>query len=162
MNDEDIEPLEPAVWLFQLRRLATRVPAGEAGLAACLRRGYHLAQLAPRPLRHVIACDRSGEEFEALLESGQALSAIEALLGDRLGFCLRHSAIDSPTQAEVWFPACPVMARGKGRSPAAALYAAWLECLLTLDPGESAGLERAMSPIPRRSRYAPHQKPTEH
>ena len=78
----DVEPLETGVWLVQLRNLAMRRSRGEVELAASLRRAFHLAQLAPRPLHHLVGCPLPESEFERLLESETLLPAALGLLGN--------------------------------------------------------------------------------
>jgi hypothetical protein len=48
MSHEDIEPLEPTVWLLQLKDLALRSLNETDELERALRHALHLAQLTPR------------------------------------------------------------------------------------------------------------------
>lgn len=162
MSQDDIEPLEPGIWLLQFGKLATSLPAEEAVLVTCLRRSFRLVQLTPRPLRHVIACNVSEEEFEQLLESGALLPATVALVGNRLNYSVTQRAVEGGAEAEVWFPNDPAFSHAAGTSAPFALFAAWLECLLTLDRPDDAGQEWAMSPIRRKSQSGRRPKLTEH
>ena len=157
----DIEPLEPGVWLLQLQKLAARSPAEEAALVTCLRRAFHLVQLTPRPLRHVIACNVWEEAFEELLESGALLPAAVALVGDHLNYSLTHRVVEGRAEAEVWFPNDPAFSHGAGSSAPFALFAAWLECLLTLDRLDDSNQEFT-SPVRRKSQSGRRPKLTEH
>ena len=162
MSHDDIEPLEPGIWLLQLRKLATRLPAEEAALVTCLRRGFHLVQLTPRPLRHVVACKVAEEEFEQLLESGALLPATVALVGDLLNYSVTQRAVEGGAEAEVWFPNEPAFSHATGTSAPFALFAAWLECLLTLERVDDPSQEGVTSPVRRRSQSGRRPKLTEH
>jgi hypothetical protein len=162
MSHDDIEPLEPGIWLLQLQKVATICPAEEAALAMGLRRAFHLVQLAPRPLRHLITCALSEQAFEELLEAGALLPAAVALVGDRLNYSLTQKSLEGRAEAEVWFPNDAAYSHATGSSAPFALFAAWLECLLTLDRPEDPNQERIKSPIRRKSQSARRPKLTEH
>ena len=162
MSNDDIEPLEPRVWLRQLRKLAMTSPESGEALARSLRRGFYLAQLTPRPLRHFIGCSLPEREFERLLESGELLTAALALVGDRLNYSLTRLCGGKRIEAEVWFPNENPWATVSGSAAALAIFQAWLQCLATLD--ESADFSRlsADPPIRRKSQFSRRPKSTEH
>lgn len=162
MSQDSIEPLEPGIWLLQLRKLAERTPAEEAGLAMALRRAFHLVQLTPRPLRHIIACTASEPEFEGLLQAGALLAAAQALVGDRLEHSLTTLPAEGGSQAEVRFPNDPAPCRAVGSSAPFALFSAWLKCLLTLHEPDEFGQEWVRSPSQRKSLSGRRPKLTEH
>jgi hypothetical protein len=172
MSDHDIEPLEPVAWLRTLDSLARQVPSEEAALPPSLRRGLHLVQLAPRPLRHVLASSVADAEFEALLARGALLQAAQALVGRGLVASVDTTAA-GVVEAEVRFTDGTAVSRASGSSAALALFTAWSGCLRTLIVTEWAGTgpeagspqlapAGAMSPARRRSRSAPHPRLTEH
>ena len=158
----DVEPLETGVWLAQLGDLATHPPQGDAALAVALRRGFYLAQLAPRPLRHLVACQVPENEFEQLLESGSLLRAALALLGKGLNYTLSHMDSAGRIEAEVWFSSECQGGMAAASSPPAAIFAAWLESLLALD--ENVGLGEAPPSLPVRRKCLSARRPrlTEH
>jgi hypothetical protein len=176
MIDQDIEPLEPVAWLATLDSLARQVPIGEAALPPALRRGFHLVQLAPRPLRHILGSSVGEAEFEALLARGALLQAAEALVGQGLASSIRTAA-SGLVQAEVRFTDGTAVCRASGPTAALALFAAWCACLRTLsvtgpaelEPGPEAPADQpvdaptgATSQVPRRFRSAPRPRLTEH
>lgn len=129
----DVEPLETGVWLAQLENLAANASHDEARLVACLRRGFHLALLAPRPLRHLIGCTASEPEFENLLEHRAMLPAALSLLGTSMNYTLSHLDSAGRIEAEVWFSnECH---GGGAVAPTAplAIFRAWLDCLTALE-----------------------------
>ena len=158
----DVEPLETGIWLGQLRKLAARRARNEAELGASLRRGFHLAVLTPRPLRDVVACTLPESEFELLLESKALLPATLALLGNGLNYALSHLNRAGRIEAEVWFS--NECGGGVARAPtaAAALFAAWLNCLLTLDRTASEAAKLPSPPVRRRCLSERRPRLTEH
>lgn len=161
MSHYNIEPLEPTIWLLQLKKLAESIPAEEAELMRALRRAFYLVQLAPRPLRHVIACAEPEQQFEKLLQAGDLLAAAEALAGDPLQYILALGA-KGGAEAEVRFPGAPASCRAVAPTAALALFAAWLQCLLTLDEPHEFGEDWARFPSPRKSLSGRRPKLTEH
>lgn len=161
--DYDVEPLEPSIWLEQLRNLAAWPQASEEGLAPPLRRAFHLVQLAPRPLRHIVVCNVSEEQFDKWVDTGAMLSAAVALIGDELSYTLSHMEQAYRVEAEVWLPNECQVGRAAEGSPAHALFNAWLACLCALQqPGGRLAAETASLPVRRKSRSGPRRKLTEH
>lgn|SRR5690606_14765141 len=158
---QDVEPLEAGVWLGQLRKLASRRYRGDEKLAAALRRGFHLAVLAPRPLQHLVGCGLSESEFEQLLEANALFSAALALLGGGLDYSLSHINEVGRVEAEVWFSSDCRGGVGGASSAPAAIFRAWLNCLCALE--SAAPGEMPLSP-PIRRRWLSERRPrlTEH
>ena len=162
MNHDDIEPLEPGVWLVQLRKLASSAPRSEEALNRSLRRGFYLAQLTPRPLRHIVDCNLSERKFEQLLETGAQLTAALALVGDRLNYRVARLDGGGRIEAEVWFPNEKPCGTASGLAVPVAIFQAWLQCLSTLDQRADFSLWSACLPAPRKSQSAQRQKLIEH
>ena len=158
----DVEPLETGVWLVQLRNLAMRRSRGEVELAASLRRAFHLAQLAPRPLHHLVGCPLPESEFERLLESETLLPAALGLLGNGFNYTVSPMDGAGETEAEVWFSNECHGASASGSSAAAALFTAWLDCLLALDPIVGFGATPPNPPIRRKCLSERRPRLTEH
>ena len=158
----DVEPLETGVWLGQLRKLAVRRARFERELAASLRRGFHLAVLAPRPLRDLVACPLPESEFELLIESEAYLPAALALLGNGLNYALSHLNRAGRIEAEVWFSNEREGGVARATTAPVALFAAWLNCLLTLDRSASQAARLPSPPVRRRSLSERRPRLTEH
>jgi hypothetical protein len=153
LNDE-IEPLEPELWLAALARLAQRqIKAAESEVESLLRHSFHLLQLAPRPLKGMVRCELDEKAFESLLECGAFDSAAVALVAQPAGFelyCLPGSP-EHVVEASVSLPGQsgpPGIASGAGI--ASALVGAWASCLASLMQ-QSAG-DLPIRPIPRKPR----------
>lgn len=162
MSRVDIEPLETGVWLRQLRKLATSLPQNEEALVRSLRQSFYLAQLTPRPLRHVVSCSLAEREFERLLESGELLAAALALVGDQLNYNLTRLDGGRRIQAEVWFPTEDPGSPVSGPAAPFAIYLAWIQCLATLDEGVDFTELAAGLPDQRESQSSRRPKLTEH
>ena len=162
LSHEDIEPLETGAWLRQLRKLASSLLHSEEALVRSLRQSFYLAQLTPRPLRHVVSCSLPEREFERLLESGELLSAALALVGDRLNYSLSRLEGGERIEAEVWFPAEGSGSTVCGLAPPFAVHLAWLQCLATLDERTDFTPLLAGLPGQRKSQSSRRPKSTEH
>lgn len=125
-------------------------PQTEEALARSLRRGFYLAQLTPRPLRHFVGCNLPEREFEQLLESGALLQAALSLVGDQLDHKLTRLDDGNLSEAAVWLP--NESPSGTACSPVApfAVFQAWLRCLATLD--ESADFSQLPAGFPNSAR----------
>jgi hypothetical protein len=159
---QNIEPLETGTWLRQLRDLAMSAPQSEEALVRSLRRGFYLAQLTPRPLRHVVGCTLPEHEFEQLLESGASLTAALALVGKRLNYSLTRLDGGKPAEAEVWFPNESQRSTASGPAAQFAIFQAWLQCLATLDESADFNQWPAGLPVRRKSQFSLHPRSTEH
>lgn len=159
---QDIEPLETGSWLRQLRELAMNAPQSEETLARSLRRGFYLAQLTPRPLRHVVGCTLPEREFEQLLESGASLTAALALVGDWFNYRLTRLGGGKPAEAEVWFSNESQRSTASGPAAQFAIFQAWLQCLATLDESADFTQWPADLPVRRKSQFSLHPRSTEH
>jgi hypothetical protein len=141
MRPEDIEPLEPGLWTQRLEQLA-RWPLGdEAGIERLLRHAFHLVQLAPRPLRHLVHCTCAEAEFEILLEARAFDAAALRLIGHRTPFILKKTAGDEGATAEVWQDDSWGYHGASGPSVALALLLGWVRWISGLGGSEDdAGL----------------------
>jgi hypothetical protein len=133
MSHDDIEPLQPRVWLLQVRKLAARTVAEDYRLEAAFRQALYLSQLTPRPLRHIVRCNLAEESFEELLEAQAFVPAAFALIGDHLGYRLTRAAGGDKVEAQVWLPGEETGYSARGPSIAPTILKAWLGCLATLD-----------------------------
>ena len=143
MTNEGIEPLEPETWLAQFNKLAGRPHDGEA-LASSLRLAFHLVQLTPRPLRHLIRCTLSESSFDALLESGGFAEAALALLGEQTGYTVSRLPGGTAVTAEVRLAGDASGCEAAGATLASAVFAAWLGRLASLDEPEPADASRSV------------------
>jgi hypothetical protein len=143
MQVDDIEPLEPGHWMRRIRQLATWPLDDDANLERALRHAFHLVQLTPRPLRHIIHCTSGEVEFEALLQTRAFEAAVFRLVGNRTPYNLSKSSDELGVTAEVWYPDQYSRCSATDRSAPLALFRAWLECNTaigeTVEPGRSAG-----------------------
>lgn len=162
MSDDDIEPLEAGAWLRQLKKLAMCPPQSEEALVRSLRQSFYLAQLTPRPLRHVVGCNLPEREFERLLDSGELLAAGLALVGDQLNYNLTCLDGGRRIEAEVWFPTEDSGPPVSGPAPPFAIHLAWLQCLATLDEYADFTQLAAGLPDQRKSQSSRRLKLTEH
>jgi hypothetical protein len=162
MSYEDIEPLEPTVWLLQLKNLALRSLDERDELERALRHALHLAQLTPRPLRHLVSCGVAEDLFEELLKGGAFELAALALVGDRLGLRLVRASAGSPAEAEVWFHGEEEGASCSDPSLAIAILQAWLACLAALDRPAVFNRMSARRPSLHKARSGRRPHSTEH
>jgi hypothetical protein len=154
----DIEPLETGLWFQEWGKLVLRSRETDEELERVLRHAFHLVQLAPRPLRHVISCPLSEQQFEAVLEAQAWESATVALLGNYLGFVTSRHCGETVFTAEVSNPDDPARHRASDRSFARAVLGAWLSYLVML--GSESVPATHQDPHTRQS--SPRQRPTRH
>lgn len=148
MQPDDIEPLAPGHWLRRMAQLATRSLDEDDDLERALRHAFHLVRLAPRPLRHIIRAEGDEAEFEALLDARNFEAAVLRLLGEHTPYTL-HTWSDGGVSAQAWYPAQRDRHSATGRSAAAALLRAWLQCNAALALEDGAGsLARSPGPTP--------------
>jgi hypothetical protein len=140
MRSEDIEPLEPRVWTQRIGQLADWSITDEAGIERTLRHAFHLVQLAPRPLRHLIHCTCSEREFETLLDARAFDAAALRLIGHRTPFILKKSTGSEGATAELWQNDDADRHEASGPSVALALLRAWIEWVSTFGRGENTAL----------------------
>lgn len=160
MTQDGIEPLEPETWLAQLAKLAKR-PLENGAMSPSLRLAFHLVQLTPRPLRHLIRCPLDERGFEQLLESGTLTEAALALIGDQMGYLVTRPAASGLVMAEVCLPGEVRGPRVSAATAAEALFRAWLARLGALDENALPAVE-ATPPSRHRARSALRPRSTEH
>lgn len=78
---DDIEPLEPTLWFGRFELMCKRLDDENIPLEHVLRQVFHLVQLTPCRLRHLLAITVLEEPFETLLEAGCYDAAVLALAG---------------------------------------------------------------------------------
>lgn len=156
MQPDDIEPLEPGHWLLRLGQLAPRPLDDEDQLERVLRHAYHLVQLAPRPLRHVIRATCGEAEFEHLLEGRRFEDAVRRLIGRHMAYGLDLSRRSSGVTAEVWYSDRCERHDAQERSAPAALLRAWLRCNAALGREESVVSIGARRPMEAQGMFTEH------
>ena len=162
MGRPDIEPLEPAHWFARFRSLQARTLDDPNVLGASLRHAFHLVQLAPRPLRHIVRCDLTELQFEELLLGDQFFPAVLALVAPALEYSVLGGSSRNEVRAEVWEQDGHNRFCGEGEAPESALCKAWLNYLNWLGgAGEDTQL-RVNYPNQHRYRSGQHRRPTEH
>jgi hypothetical protein len=157
-DGEDIEPLEPELWLDRLRTLAAGKSRTTEDLERALRHAYHLIKLTPRPLRHLIRCKLDEAEFEALMIARAWDSAALALACEPLGLRVNRAPGTETIEVEVYNPYDPSSQLRTGASLATALFEAWLAYLISTDDVDI----RPNPPTPQRDQFALHRKPYSH
>lgn len=138
MQPDDIEPLAPDHWLRRMAHLATRPLDEDDDLERALRHAFHLVRLAPRPLRHIIRAASDEAEFEALLDARNFEAAVLRLVGEHMPYAL-HTSSDGGVSAQAWYADQHDRHSAAGRSAAAALLRAWLQCNAALAFDDGAG-----------------------
>ena len=136
---DEIQPLEPELWFQALGKLAVRAvdtPAAES--ESLLRHAFHLLQLAPGPLKHMVRTELSESEYEHLLECEAFESAAIRLIGYPMTYTLMRCQADI-VEAEVKLPdssdAQPVRASNLALATIGS-WAASLARLQTVSPNQ--------------------------
>lgn len=129
----DVEPLETGLWLQEWDKLASRSLIDDQDLERVLRHAFHLVQLAPRPLRHLINCAVSEEQYEIMLEVGAWDSAAISLIGDQLGISVTRLSGTENFTAHVSNLREPAPRRVSDSTFARAVLKAWLKYLTAVD-----------------------------
>ena len=127
----EIEALDRNTWERALTELSGRSVKGEC-ISRSLRHAFHLVQLTPSSLTHVVRCSLNEAKFENLLETEAFGEAALALLGDRLDYSLSHSASAGDVFAKVWYSEYQERCERTRDSAAAALFTAWMGCILSV------------------------------
>ena len=135
---EDIEPLEPSLWLLAIGRLVDRLTAPLASEEERLiRQAFHLLQLAPRPLRGTLRTECDEKSFERMLDAADYRSAALALLHPPLIYSLTDGR-DGIFEAQVHLPGRGERRTARSASAAAALTSAWVQCVAGLCRGSTS------------------------
>lgn len=130
---QDIEPLEPAMWLGAIAKLERRrICAAEAEFDRLLRRAYQLQQLTPRPLRALVRSDLSEARFDILLEARAFESAAMGLIGRPMRFGLIR-LVAGHFEAKVWLADSAEPTSVHSTFGGSALLGAWAQTLVALD-----------------------------
>lgn len=136
-----VEPLQPELWFEQIRTIAARLSRldGEAP-DAVIRKAFYLIQLAPAPLRHVIACQTDESVLERMLADGAYDAAVTALVCAPIGFELSREPEEDMVEATVRLPGDAGVGVASDTTIARALLAAWSRCLEALRSNATADL----------------------
>lgn len=128
MMQRGSEPLHPSVWLDHIRRLACSPPEEMCELPRSIRHAFHMAQLAPAPLSHLVGRYLDEARFEAFLDAEAHESAVLALMGHNLAVTLTRTG--QTWSAKVGLEEEPERyCHSQGHTPAAVLLTAWISLL---------------------------------
>lgn len=156
-RNDDIEPLEPAMWFERWRWLSGQDYEQAEFLERSLRHGFHLIQLTPGPLKHVFRCARLEDEFEQLLEARAYVSAALSLISSSVGYQIRSLDPDR-SEATVSARHVPKEFKASGSTAESALLRAWLKYLDWL----GSDFEKAVSPSRHKLQSLPRGQETQH
>lgn len=88
-NDDGVEPLEPNIWFARFGTIKARASHQDLrSPAQPLRQVFHLLQLCPGPLKHLLAPDIDEARFERFLECEAYQSAALALAGPAIDYTI--------------------------------------------------------------------------
>jgi hypothetical protein len=142
---DNAEPLAPATWFLALERLAQRhTMAAGRDLEAMLRHAFHLLQLTPRHLTHLVQTNLDEAAFERLLEAEAFDSAAIGLLGSPAAFAV--SVTEEGAEARVCLPSQTDPTIARSISFASALFRAWVQSLVALKARSANGVKLAIKP----------------
>lgn len=156
MMNDDIEPLEPALWFRRIEMIAN----GELGCVEhSLRHAAHMLQLTPRPLRDQVGLSTDEDTFEALLDSGDFDTAARHLVARPTALSVESGDGVESFRATI---SCMVLDRvidGTGETIANAVLNAWTTCLMALKSEYGADLLHLVDPPQRRDQSELHRLP---
>ena len=131
MSAQSIQPLEAALWLSELEKLAVRRARADGGAPDQLfRKAFYLIQLAPVSLRRHIACQVEEETLEGFLDCGAYLSAVVAMIPPPNAVAVVRNTASDRTRATVSLSAANCTGEDDDAEPAKALLGAWLKAVL--------------------------------
>lgn len=160
MMPHDSEPLEPHTWFAQIERIAEGLSSldGEAP-DACIRRAFHIVNLAPAPLRDLIQPAPAEEVMERFLACGAYSSAALSLINDNMGLKITRDPKSRQIRAEISLPDGEATGTSEHDTVERTVLMAWAKCLLALRQAATGSTDR---PIRRRFLYEPPRNSTEH
>ena len=92
-NVDAVEPLEPNIWFERFSTIKARASRQDLrSPEQLLRQVFHLLQLCPGPLKHLLAPQIEEAEFERFLECGAHQSAALALAGPAIDYTISTNA----------------------------------------------------------------------
>lgn len=156
---QNSEPLDPETWFNQIERVAKTLSEmdGESP-DACIRRAFHIANLAPAPLRPFVKITLEEEVLERLLECGAYASAVVSLLHRDMGLTIARLPTSQEYRADVSLPHEEASGKGQHDSLEKAVLEAWAKCLLALREAASTPIDQGQ----HKSLSVPHRNLTEH
>jgi hypothetical protein len=140
---DDIEPLEATLWLARFELMRKTLVAEDLPIEPTLRHVFHLVQLAPRKLRHVLAIAVLEPPFEALLEAGCYDPAVLTLAGRGMNISVERRR-DARVAVALAFGETEASGRGEGIDLAHAFLRAYCQGVIAL--AMAAGCHRATNP----------------
>lgn len=151
MSPFELEPLEPQLWFAEIRGIRSRVLTldGEAP-DAIIRKSFYLIELAPAPLKLVIAATIDETRLERLLAAGSYDEAALALMNSSFRVVFTEHPNEPRCEARMELIGHQCEGTGVGQSRAKAAIAAWADCLLCLGarviPDSSSEIDPHKSP----------------
>ena len=128
----DVEKLDPDRWLDCAARVRQKVEEPELyDLEAVIRRGFHLAQLAPLTGSLLSGHLPDEAKFDTLLENGATESAVLSLVGEKPSLQVSRLA-DKHYEAFVSLNSADIDGTGRASHFASAVLSAWLDFALKL------------------------------
>lgn len=134
-----IEPLESGTWFRTIDSLSHRSRRSAGDLEEQLRHAYHLAQMAPLPIREVVQPKCDEVRFEQFLACGAFESAALALIPAPLKYSVARG-YDTMVLATVALPGDDTGNFASAEEFASALLQAWVRSVMALQPQSAGGL----------------------
>jgi hypothetical protein len=129
MMDEEIEPLDAAMWFRRIEMIANR----ELGsVENALRHASHLMLLAPAPFRQHVGPAVDEQRFEALLDCGEFDTAARYLVARPSALTTGRAADTNAITATIKCSVSNRAIEGHGETIADAVLDAWTTHLLCL------------------------------
>ena len=138
-----IEPLSPTLWFQRLEWIRTKLAnapiEGSNPIEPLLRHAYHLTQLAPGPFSEIAKATVKEEDFEALLDGENFLTAVSKLFNIHVELSLseKEGAKVALASSHIFSVSVVQIAETKPR----AALAAWVDCLFAI---KEASLEKSI------------------
>lgn len=152
-----IEPLEPSLWFERFLAAEARVREAEGPAPdQLLRQVYHLTQLTPAPLAHLLGARICEATFEQLLEREQYDGAALLLLGAGVDFAIARSDGGETVTATVSIGGRQPASTAACKTLSRAVLTAYCACVASLS--DRTAPERGATGQARQTgRSAPHR-----
>ena len=157
---DPIEPLEPTIWFGRFKTVLEKLEKSEqASLEPTLRHVFHLVQLTPGPLKHLLATELTEADFELLLASGMLDQAALTLLGPAIDYQIGRSG----SEVSVALILGAVGPNGSSSAPSLgrALLQAYCQCMIALSSA-AQDLRATTNPRPQIEQFEPHRPSSAH
>lgn len=132
-GSREIEPLEPTIWFERLRSVGVRALALDGHSPEPLfRHLFHLSQLTPGPLKHLVSTQMSEESFEGLLDCEAYASAALALMGQGMDYRIASPIGGGKVTVALSLGSGPTIAEVTASCLASAFLLAYCKCICAL------------------------------